>query len=134
MQSAVKRAGGYVGRRHRSGLAATLLGTLVFLSLALAPSAEAQESEPVEYREQQLEAFAAASRRIDELNNKWMPQIAEAQTDDEKEALRREALAEMTAVVREEGLTVEEYNGIYDAAESDPELSKIIENHKRNLP
>jgi hypothetical protein len=42
-------------------------------------------------------------------------------------------MQEMTAAVRDEGLTVEEYNQIYDAAQRSPEVMQQIEEHHQSL-
>jgi hypothetical protein len=118
---------------HRSGVAPLLLACIILLASALPGPVAAQQPEGVQFSPEQLQAFAAASRRVDQLNNKWIPQIAEAGSTSEKERLRSQALSEMKEAVRDEGLSVDEYNSIYDAAERDPALSEIIDEHKRKL-
>lgn len=118
---------------HCSGVAPILLACMMFLASVLPVPAAAQQPEATQFSPEQLQAFAAASRSMDQLNNKWIPQIAEAGSAREKERLRSQALAEMEEAVRDEGLSVDEYNSIYDAAERDPELSGIIDEHKRRL-
>jgi hypothetical protein len=119
---------------HRSGVAPILLACIMLLASVLPGPAAAQQPEAAQFSPEQLQAFAAASRSVDQLNNKWIPQIAETGSAREKERLRSQALAEMKEAVRDEGLSVDEYNSIYDAAERDPELSEIIDEHKRELP
>lgn len=90
-----------------------------------------QQTAPADYSEEQLESFAAAAQRVQELNGKWVPQIAEAQDESESAQMRQQALQEMEQAVRDEGLTVQEYNGIYDAAQRDPEVMQKIESHRQ---
>lgn len=111
------------------GLVAALAVALSLGGTAL-PAAAQQQSAPAEYTDEDLEAFAAASQRVQELNQKWIPQISQAETAEENAALRERAMQEMTAAVRDEGLTIDEYNRIFDAAERNPEVMQQIEDHR----
>jgi 2,4-dienoyl-CoA reductase-like NADH-dependent reductase (Old Yellow Enzyme family) len=113
------------------GLIAALAVAFVFTAAAL--PAAAQQSAPTEISQEQLAAFAAAAQRVQELNQKWIPQINQAGSDAENAQMREQAMQEMTAAVRDEGLTVEEYNQIYDAAQRSPEVMQQIEEHHQSL-
>jgi hypothetical protein len=113
------------------GLIAALAVAFVFTAAAL--PAAAQQSAPTEISQEQLAAFAAAAQRVQELNQKWIPQINQAESDAENAQMREQAMQEMTAAVRDEGLTVEEYNQIYDAAQRSPEVMQQIEEHRQSL-
>jgi hypothetical protein len=113
------------------GLIAALAVAFVFTAAAL--PAAAQQSAPTEISQEQLAAFAAAAQRVQELNQKWIPQINQAESDAENAQMREQAMQEMTAAVRDEGLTVEEYNQIYDAAQRSPEVMQQIEEHHQSL-
>jgi 2,4-dienoyl-CoA reductase-like NADH-dependent reductase (Old Yellow Enzyme family) len=113
------------------GLIAALAVAFVFTAAAL--PAAAQQSAPTEISQEQLAAFAAAAQRVQELNQKWIPQINQAGSDAENAQMREQAMQEMTAAVRDEGLTVEEYNQIYDAAQRSPEVMQQIEEHRQSL-
>lgn len=82
------------------------------------------------FSEDQLEAFAVASLEVQAVNEKWMTRIAEAESAEKGQELREQAIEEMTGAVRNEGLTVEEYNRIYDAAENDPEIAAIVQDYR----
>lgn len=113
------------------GLVAALAVALSLGATGL-PAAAQQQSAPAEYTDEDLEAFAAASQRVQELNQKWIPQISQAETAEENAALRERAMQEMTAAVRDEGLTIDEYNRIFDAAERNPEVMQQIEDHRES--
>jgi 2,4-dienoyl-CoA reductase-like NADH-dependent reductase (Old Yellow Enzyme family) len=113
------------------GLIAALAVAFVFTAAAL--PAAAQQSAPTEISQEQLATFAAAAQRVQELNQKWIPQINQAGSDAENAQMREQAMQEMTAAVRDEGLTVEEYNQIYDAAQRSPEVMQQIEEHRQSL-
>lgn len=113
------------------GLIAALAAAL-FLTAAALPAA-AQQAAPAEYSQEELEAFAAATQKVQQLNQKWIPQISQAETAEENAQMRERAMQEMAAAVRDEGLTVEEYNEIFDAAQQDPEVMQQIEQHRESL-
>lgn len=118
-------------------------GTLVALAAAMAVALIAtqpvaaqetmpqQQGAPADYSDEQLASFASAAERVQELNSKWVPQIAEAQSESESAQMRQQALQEMEQAVRDEGLSVQEYNGIYDAAQRNPEVMQKIESHRQ---
>ena len=112
-------------------LAAMAVGLIAVQPAASQDAVPQQQTAPADYSENQLESFAAAAQRVQELNGKWVPQIAEAQNESESEQMRQQALQEMEQAVRDEGLTVQEYNGIYDAAQRDPEVMQKIESHRQ---
>jgi len=97
--------------------------------LAFSIPADAQQApvDPAEITNAQLEAFAAAALRVEEIGADWEPRIAEAENEDEALQMREQAQAEMVEVVEEEGLSVEEYNTIYQVAQSDAEVRETIQ-------
>lgn len=124
----------------------TWLGNLAALSavaaIALAPlavSAGAQETAPADPPaatqpdEDALRAFASASLGVEALYDLWAPKIAKAADEQEAEQMRQQAAAEMEAVVHEQGLTTEEYNGIYRMAMADPDLALRIEQLRQEV-
>lgn len=135
MHNAPKAAAAQGPTRLAGALALALAAAIVALPVAQ-PAAQdtmpQQQPAPVEYSDEQLASFAAAAERVQELNSKWVPQIAEAQNESESAQMREQALQEMEQAVRDEGLTVEEYNGIYDAAQRDPSVMQQIESHRQN--
>lgn len=97
--------------------------------LAQSPSRGPAASAP-DLSDQKLSAAADAIKRVEELRNNYRQRIAEAPA--EKEHIVAEAENELTKAVTEQGLSVEEYAAILDAARDDPEIrSKIL---RRILP
>lgn len=114
--------------RHRTyGLISALVVVLTFSTAAL--PATAQQSVPTEVSQEELAAFAAANQRIQELRQEWMPKISEAETSEENLEIRQRATEEMATAVQDEGLTVEQYNQIANAAQNDPEVMQQLQEH-----
>lgn len=76
--------------------------------------------------EQQLQKFASASQKISGVVDEYRPKVDAAKTDDAKQQVVREADAKMVKLVRADGLTVEEFNGIGQAVQRDPQLQERL--------
>lgn len=70
----------------------------------------------------QLEAYAGAVVKIQEIDRAWQPRIDQAQNEQEAEILTTQATDEMVGEIQARGLSVQEYNAITKAAESDERL------------
>lgn len=93
---------------------------------AQAPSISARD-----LSDQKLNAVAAALERVASLRNDYRQRIAEAEAPTEKERIVAEANKELTKAVTEQGLSVEEYTSILDAARDNPEIRDKLFQHVR---
>ncbi|SEJ88382.1 DUF4168 domain-containing protein [Achromobacter sp. NFACC18-2] len=76
--------------------------------------------------DQQLQKFASASQKISGVVTEYRPKVDAAKTDDAKQKVVQEADAKMVQLVRADGLTVEEFNGIGQAVQQDPQLRERL--------
>ena len=74
------------------------------------------------YSQEQLESYAAAVMKVQEVDRAWQPRIEQAQDQRQAEAMTSEATNEMIGEIEAQGLSVEEYNAITQAAEQDQQL------------
>mgnify|MGYP006273177463 FL=1 len=103
------------------GLAVTA-GAMTALS---AQSAAAQSA--ADYSGDQIEAFTMAYLEVMDLREQYVPQLEAAGSEDEQRALIEEANAEIVeAIEGTEGLTLEDYEAIAQAASEDQELQTRI--------
>lgn len=72
--------------------------------------------------DQQLQKFASASQKISGVVDEYRPKVDAAKTDEAKQKVVQEADAKMVKLVRADGLSVEEFNGIGQAVQQDPQL------------
>lgn len=72
--------------------------------------------------DQQLQKFASASQKISGVVDEYRPKVEAAETDDAKQKVVKEADEKMVKLVRADGLSVEEFNGIGQAVQQDPQL------------
>jgi hypothetical protein len=91
------------------------------------PSASPSASAP-DLSDQKLNATAAALERVVGLQKDYRQRVAEAEAPAEKERIVAEANNELAKAITEQGISVEEYTSILDAAKGDPEIrGKILQ-------
>lgn len=80
------------------------------------------------YTDAQLQNFISASQKVAVISQEYAPRI-EATTDQtEREQIFREADDKMVAAVENEGLSVQEFNGINQQLPQDPQLEQRVNN------
>lgn len=88
-----------------------------------------QDMQPAqqEFTEDTLQSFAVAFLQVDEINKTYTPRLQEAATPEEQQQIQEEASQEMvTAVENADGITVQEYTSIMQAAQADPDLAQRL--------
>lgn len=89
-----------------------------------APTAQAA-AQPTD---QQLQRFASASQKVSGVVDEYRPKVDAAKTDADKQKVIQEADAKMVKLVRADGLSVEEFNGIGRAVQQDPQVKQRLMN------
>ena len=80
---------------------------------------------PVE--EQKLDSFVTAALTVQDLIDQWTPRIDGAENEEQAQQLVEEANAELAAAIEAtDGITLDEYVEIRNAAQNDPALSANI--------
>jgi Domain of unknown function (DUF4168) len=117
-------------------LAAAILTTGCCLSvpmvngLAQAPS-QGPSVSARDLSDQKLNAVATALERVASLRNDYRQRIAEAEAPAEKERIVAEANKELTKAVTDQGLSVDEYTSILNAARDNPDVRDKLFQHIR---
>jgi hypothetical protein len=117
-------------------LAAAILTAGCYLStatvnvLAQSPQPGPSTSAP-DLSDQKLSATAAAMERVASLQRNYRQRLAATEAPAEKERIVAEANNELTKAVTEQGLSVEEYTSILDAARDNPEVRDKLIQHIR---
>ena len=110
------------------GLGASL-GVAAAQETAPAPEMEAPAAAP-SVDDDKLKSFAVAFLEVTKVTQEYQPQIAAAGTPEDQQRLQQEAGERMVEAVNEaDGITVDEYNMIIQAAQTDPELAQKINGH-----
>jgi hypothetical protein len=98
------------------------------LACALATSGPVWAQAQSEFSDQQLESFVVAALAVDKLIREWNPRIQAAQDDAQAAQMREQANGELAeAIARTDGITLEQYQQIVQAAKADPDLKGRID-------
>jgi len=93
-----------------------------FIGLAMTGTALAEE-----FSDGKLKSFATALNSINQLAERWKPQVEAATSEDQANALINEFEVEVSQVIENtDGIVVAEYEEIVQAAQSDPALTDRI--------
>ncbi len=124
-------------------LSAALLATALSGAPAIAqqasqgqPQAQQRMAPPpaIQPTDQQLQRFASASQKISGVVDEYRPKVDAAKTDEAKQKVVEEADAKMVKLVQADGLSVEEFNGIGQAVQQDPQLKQRLMSMSKGAP
>jgi hypothetical protein len=93
------------------------------------PQMQGQAPAPADFSDQKLKSFAEAVAGIQVVARDYAPRLREADDPQQVAELEQKAQDEMLDTVKKEGLTVEEYNQIAVAAQTDPQLAETIQEY-----
>lgn len=113
------------------------LAALVAIGVLAAPAAsqaqqqyqdqiEKQQRGAPSFEEEDLKSYASAMIEVRKINQQYGKELQSAQSQEEQQAVRTEATQVMTQAIEDEGLSVREYNQIYQAAAADPDLANKV--------
>jgi len=114
---------------------ATTLATVALMALASPPAnaqtagAEQPAQAAPQITDQQIQSYAVAALEVEKINQTYQPKINKAPTREEQKVLYDDATQEMVKVIRNSGLSVEQYNQITTLIQSNPELSKEVQGY-----
>jgi hypothetical protein len=86
-----------------------------------------------QFTDQDLQTFASAVIQIERINMEVQQQVQAAETPEEQQQVQAQAQAQMVQVIEAEGLTVDEYNEIATAVQTDPQLAEQIQQHLMDM-
>lgn len=94
-------------------------------AFAQTPDPEQPAQAAPQITDQQLETYAVAALEVQKINRTYRPMINKAGAD-EKQKILDKATQEMAEAIRDNGLSVEQYNQITTLVQSNPDLSKEV--------
>ncbi|AMG39722.1 DUF4168 domain-containing protein [Achromobacter xylosoxidans] len=107
-------------------LTAALSGAPVLAQNAPPASQTPMAPAAVQPTDQQLQRFASASQKVSGVVDEYRPKVDAAKTDAEKQKVIQEADAKMVKLVQADGLSVQEFNGIGQAVQQNPQLKERL--------
>lgn len=94
---------------------------------------QAQQQGPAEYSEETLRSFAVAFLQTEKISQEYRPQLQKAQQAQDQarmQELQSEASQKMVDAVEEtDGISVQEYTSIMQAAQTDPDLAQKVSDY-----
>ncbi|EFF74365.1 DUF4168 domain-containing protein [Achromobacter piechaudii] len=121
-------------------LSAAILTTALSGASAMAQNASQPPAQPqmapaiTQPTDQQLQRFASASQKVSGVVDEYRSKVEAAKTDDAKQKVVREADEKMVKLVRADGLSVEEFNGIGQAVQQNPQLKQKVMSMSQGAP
>ncbi|MEP2828151.1 DUF4168 domain-containing protein [Parvibaculum sp.] len=121
-------------RKKESNAHSTILGAVMlgfsFVAVAapaMAGDRVAQAGQPAgSFSDEQLQAYANAAIQVQQIN-RAMEQASQNKSDpDEMQRMQQQAYADLERVIKSNGLTIEEYNAIGQAARTDEEVRNKV--------
>lgn len=85
------------------------------------------QPEAADFNKKELKQFANAQDEVDEIRKEYSEELSQVEEQEEARQLQDKYSKQMVQSIKKEGLTVQKYNKISRAAQSDPELNKKID-------
>lgn len=90
-------------------------------------SREAQHvAQSTQFSDKQIESFAEARQSVMEISSEWQERLNNAESQEKLNSLQAQVQEEMVQAVRDEGLSVNDYNMMVDAVQTNPELQNRV--------
>lgn len=106
------------------------------LALALPAKAQVQQQQlpppgqqAPSYSSEELETFAQAVIKVQEINKSYAPEMEAAETMEQRHKIHEAANKESVKAIRAQGISVETYNEIFAAAQADSRLMERVNRH-----
>ena len=109
-------------------LSASALVVGILSSSAMAQQAPAAAPAPAQnYSDAQLEKFVSASQKIAMISQEYTPKLEASGSEETKQQVYKQADEKMVEAVHQEGMTVDQFNGINQALQQNPELVQRVQ-------
>lgn len=92
-----------------------------------------QGSEEVRYSSEELKTYAVAALEVQKLNQAYMSQLPAAESEQAKQALRKNTMDQMVEAVKDSGMSLEKYNRITVESGDNLALSRKIAEEIRQI-
>ncbi|NIJ42737.1 hypothetical protein FHS78_003042 [Parvibaculum indicum] len=123
------------GKAPAALLTAAVLGLSSVAGMAtpaMAQSTSSQQEAP-HYAPAKLKAFAKTALQVQQINKAAKEKFQGASSKDEQETIQKEAYADLKSAITSQGMTLEEYNEIASAAQSNKDLRQRITNYMMKM-
>lgn len=87
-----------------------------------------KQQQNADFSDKELKNFVELQDKIGKVREKYVSQIESAESEDKARELQQKAQTEMVEVIENQGMSVEEYNAIAVAYNSNPDIQKRVDN------
>ena len=117
--------------RFPRGVAVVAVAMTFASPMALAQTADVEPPSRAasQVTDQQLETYAVAALEVQKINQTYQPKISQAESPEEQKILYDKATQEMTQAIRENGMSIEQYNQLTTVVQSNPDLSTKLQSY-----
>ena len=88
---------------------------------------KATQPKPADFNKKELKQFANAQDEVDQIRKEYSEELSQVEEQEEARQLQEKYSKQMVQSIKKEGLTVQKYNTISRAAQSNPELNQKID-------
>lgn len=85
-----------------------------------------QPAMPSQLSQAQIESFADAALEVQQVQQEYDAQVQSAENPEELEQLQQQAQQDAQQAIEDQGMSLDEYNAILQAANQDPQLYAMI--------
>lgn len=79
-----------------------------------------------DYSDAQLKRFVSATQKVALISQEYTPKLEATRDESARKKVFEEADGKMVKAVHDEGMTVDQFNGINQAVQRDPELARRV--------
>ncbi|SHI25721.1 DUF4168 domain-containing protein [Pollutimonas bauzanensis] len=109
-------------------LAAGLCGGAAMAQQSPPPAGNAPMAAPAaNYSDAQLEKFVSASQKIAMISQEYTPKLEASKDEESRNKVFKQADDEMVKAVHDEGMTVDQFNGMNQAVQQNPQLVQRVQ-------
>lgn len=91
------------------------------------PAMEQHQQQPADFSDDELRTFVELQDEIGEVREEYVARIESADSEDQARQLQQEAQSEMVDAIENAGMSVQEYNAIAVAYNSDPSVQERVD-------
>ena len=86
-----------------------------------------EQQQNADFSDKELQNFVELQDKIGDVREDYVSQIESAESEDKARELQQKAQTEMVEVIEDQGMSVEEYNAIAVAYNSNPEIQERVD-------
>lgn len=108
--------------KNKTLMTVAAIGLLSVGGIANAQDSYPQGQQPMNITDAQLQEFAEAQATVGQIQSKFQAQAQAVETQEEMQMIQQQASEQLAQAIQRTDLSVQEYNQIANAVQTDPQL------------